>query len=155
MLPVARPLTTTWTRAAVEVMPSARWAGAEEAEGARLLVHAVPETDPGDVLAIDDEISLHPEAAAPAPGSGRVRQILVPQEPARRMDLEHLVVLGQDAARRIDEADVVVAIAAADGSRAALEGEKENVHEPPTAARVRPRDRHAEHPVPAGRDTIG
>src|SRR3974377_1703999 len=64
---------------------------------------------------------LDPEPAPPLAGSGRVRQIFVPDQTVRRLLLEHLVVLVQHPSRSIDPANIDVTIGAAYSPRSALD----------------------------------
>ena len=106
-----------------EVQPRAVAAG--QAKGA--LEIAVAEGHELGIVGADLKDRLHAQAAAPLPGAGRIGQQLVADQPVRRLLLEHLVVLIEHAAGGVDHADVVVAVAARQRTRAALQAHETDI----------------------------
>ena len=69
--------------------------------------------------------------------------------------LEHLVVLVEDAARGVDHADVVVAVAVGGGARPALQAHEQDVHVGVPAGRVAAGGQRAQEVVPARGHALG
>ena len=70
------------------------------------------------------------------------------------MNLEHFVVLREQAAAAIDQADMIVAVGLVGGARPAFKREEQDIDIRPATARIGASEGEAEQPVPAGRDHL-
>ena len=122
---------------------------AEQAECARPFLRSVAESDRGHFGSVDAKLGVDAETAPPASRACGVGGVFVLRQEVGVLDLEHFVVLCQNAAGAVDEADVVVAVGAAGRARPAFQREKQDVGVGPVHAGVAARDGKAEKAVPA------
>src|SRR5579863_1648184 len=126
---------------------------AEQTEGG--LEISIAEGDQLGVVRADRKDRLDAETTAPLARAGRIHEVLVLQQQMRRLLLEHLVVLVEDAAGCVNHADMVVPIGPAHGTRAALQPHETDVDILFALVRVDAGGQRAQQIVPAGGDAVG